>query len=173
MRADFVDSLTRDENDELLTTGEAAKLLGVTRQHVVDLANRGDLPVVWVGAHRRVRRSDLARQTVRPKSSTRDQRRSRWLGFALAGKLVEEPAILIGQARNRLVDHSDRPRNRWDQEWMKLLDGPVDQILDALTSDSIRSRELRQNNPFVGALSQEERHRVLSAFAEYSTKGPA
>ena len=38
----------------LLTTGEVAKLLGTSRQQVVNLCERGDLPFVMVGKHRRV-----------------------------------------------------------------------------------------------------------------------
>jgi excisionase family DNA binding protein len=38
----------------LLSTGEVAGLLGVSRQHVVDLCDRGDLIFVRVGSHRRV-----------------------------------------------------------------------------------------------------------------------
>jgi excisionase family DNA binding protein len=45
--------------DELLTTGEVAVLLGSSRQHVVDLWERGLLPYVRVGTHRRVRRADV------------------------------------------------------------------------------------------------------------------
>ena len=38
----------------MLRTGEAARRLGVSRQHVVELCNRGRLPYVTVGAHRRM-----------------------------------------------------------------------------------------------------------------------
>ena len=38
----------------MLRTGEAARRLGVSRQHVVDLCNQGRLPYITVGAHRRI-----------------------------------------------------------------------------------------------------------------------
>ncbi|WCE40601.1 helix-turn-helix domain-containing protein [Brevibacterium sp. BDJS002] len=41
-------------NDYWLTTGETAKRLGVSRQHVVDLCNRNELSFVKVGTHRRI-----------------------------------------------------------------------------------------------------------------------
>jgi len=44
---------------DLMSTGEAARLLGCSRQHVVDLCVRGVLPFVSVGSHRRVRRTDV------------------------------------------------------------------------------------------------------------------
>ena len=33
--------------DDLLATGKAAGLLGCSRQHVVDMCLRGELPYVW------------------------------------------------------------------------------------------------------------------------------
>jgi len=44
MRTALTEELTRAESERLLTTGEAARLLGTSRQHVVDLCTAGDLP---------------------------------------------------------------------------------------------------------------------------------
>jgi hypothetical protein len=55
MRALLDRGLTRpqvllvDLDDELLTTGEAAKLLDCSLQHVVDLCKNEDLPFTSVG----------------------------------------------------------------------------------------------------------------------------
>lgn len=64
----------------LLSTGDVAAILGVSRQHVVDLCDRGDLPYVMVGTHRRVLRSAVD-QIVEPhrRSLTREEERSLWL----------------------------------------------------------------------------------------------
>ena len=160
----------RGDSGEFLTTGEAAKLLNVSRQHIVDLCTNGDLPFVTVGTHRRVRRADLEQLRSRTERLTRDQERSLWLGHAIAGKLVANPAGVLGQARANLAQLQDRhPRGqarRWLDEWDSLLSGPLAAVLDALTSRSLRARELRQNSPFAGVLSDGERHRVLAAFGE-------
>ena len=68
MRTTLHETITRAESDELLTTGEAAKILNSSRQHVVDLCDRGDLSFTTTGRHRRVRRADV--ETLR----TRTQR---------------------------------------------------------------------------------------------------
>lgn len=45
--------------DELLTTGQAASMLGVSRTHVCSLVDAGTLPVEYRGTHRRLRTSDV------------------------------------------------------------------------------------------------------------------
>src|SRR4051794_22713558 len=55
---------------------------------------------------------------------------------------------------------------RWFDEWKRLLDGPLLELLEALTSPSPLSRELRRNTPFAGVLSEDERHRVRETFRQ-------
>ncbi|WP_019869015.1 helix-turn-helix domain-containing protein [Salinispora oceanensis] len=82
---------------ELLSTGRAAKLLGSSRQQVVNLCERGDLPFVRVGAHRKVRREHVE-ALLRPRQPlTRDQLKSLWLHQAVAGGLVCSRRRSVGQ----------------------------------------------------------------------------
>lgn len=153
--------------DGLLTTGEAARMLGVSRQHVVDLTVRGDLPFESVGTHRRVRLSDVERLRYGTTRMAADQRRSLRLAHAVAGKLVQDPEGVLAVARTNLGQMQSRhTRGRtaiWLRQWQDLIAGPVDELLEALTSPSPRARELRQNSPFAGVLSEDERAAVLQS----------
>lgn len=154
------------EVDELLTTGEVARLLGASRQHVVNLTERGDLAYEMSGAHRRVRRSDVDRLRYSTQRLSADQRRSLYLAFATAGKLVLHPE-LVELARENLAHmrtrHTRGRPAQWLNQWQRLLDGPLDELLLTLTSPSQRSRELRQNSPFAGVLTEDERLAALDA----------
>jgi excisionase family DNA binding protein len=151
------------DGDEFLSTGDVAKLLGVSRQHIVDLCDRGELPFEMAGTHRRIRRSDAEAARLGDLRMTRDQRRSLWLAYAVAASIVERPAIVIDAARRRAKELNAGSRaNRWTREWEAVLGRSVETVLDALTSTSLRSRELRQNTPFV--LPDRDRDRVLEAF---------
>lgn len=149
--------------DELLTTGQVAARLGCTRQHVVDLCERGDLPFVKVGTHRRIRARDL------PRTLTDDQRRSLWYHHAVAGALVADPAEVLGRARDNLESWLAKPSNRatpWLEEWQRILDEGVESVLDVMTSPTQRAADLRQSTPFAGVLARDERERVLQQWTD-------
>lgn len=170
MRTAFTDVVNDAETDDLLTTGEAAHLLGTSRQHVVDLCNAGDLPYRIIGKHRRVSRSDVEALRSGSTRLTRDQLRSLWLGYAVAGRVVEDPEETLARARRNLrhtLASATRGSARvWLTQWEQLLDGPLDQLLEALTSRSPRSRELRQNSPFAGVLDDAQRRIILENFSK-------
>ncbi|MGH8991544.1 MAG: helix-turn-helix domain-containing protein [Acidimicrobiia bacterium] len=165
----------RDE--ELLTTGQAARVLGSSRQHVVDLCSRGLLPHTSTGSHRRVRRSDLERLAASEPSRelTRDQRRSLWLHRAIAGRIAEDPERHLRTARANLkVMLTAHPRGQAAAQlaiWQRLLDGPVEAVLDVLCMSSPQAADLRQNTPFAGVLTDAERQAVLAAFRSTTRRG--
>jgi excisionase family DNA binding protein len=158
---------------QLLSTGEAARLLGSSRQHVVDMCTRGELPFRWVGRHRRIARSDIDRLLEYESTElTREQERSLWLHRAVVGRLMEQPDEILELARQNvmsLLGQQSRAgmTTHWLQQWLRVLDSGVDEVAEVLTSPNPLALELRQNSPFAGALPQETRARVLTAFVKH------
>lgn len=143
-------------------------LLRSSRQHVVDMCERGFLPYVKAGAHRRLRRADIE-AILRP-DLTRDQLKALWLHRAVAGRLVQDPDTVLAKAATNLERlrrvHPDGMAAMWLDRWRKVLSAGVEAVLDVLTSRAPEAIELRQNSPFAGALPEEQRRAVLAAFAD-------
>lgn len=167
MRTVTYDRITAYSDDELLTTGEAAKLLNSSRQHIVDLCEQGELPFATVGTHRRVLRADVEAIKARSQRLSRDQQRSLWLAYAIAGRIAREPETALKLATSNLEKMRKTSRgqaNRWLDEWERLLDGPVEKILEQLVSRASKGREMRQNAPFAGLLTESERQDMLASW---------
>lgn len=160
------------DNQERITTTEAAAILGCSRQQVVNLCDRGELPSTLVGRHRRLRRGDVERYAGRRSMGemTRDQLRSLWLHRAVAGRLALDPPLILRLARenaDRLLARGPASGSeRWLRRWLRLIDDGPEATMEALTSRSNAARELRQSSPFAGVLSEPERLAILDAFQE-------
>ena len=156
---------------ELLSVGEAAITLRVSRDRVVDLCARGLLPYVTDGTHRRVRRADVE-ALVRP-ALTREQLEQLWLHRAIAGKFVANPMALLAAATITLRRlrrlrrlHPEGHSWEWLDRWQAVIDSGAEAVLDALTSSAPYAIELRGTSPFTGILSEVERRTVLAALAD-------
>lgn len=156
----------------LLSTGEAAILLGSSRQHVVDLCESGQLANVKIGKHRRIERDTidafLRVPAFRP-GLRREQLASLWLHRAVAGRVVQDPANVLARARANLdlLSREHPSAGPWLDAWRRAVDGGPENVLQALTSPAESAVELRQNSPFAGVLDEAERRRVLDAFRHY------
>lgn len=163
--------MSRDH--ELLTTGQAAAVLGCSRQHVTDLCRSGALPFRTIGTHRRIARSDLLRfaagpSTDEPRDILRQRLRSLWLHRAVAGRLAEDPDTVLAVARANLERaRALHPRSEpWIDGWAVIMGDP-EAVMVRLTAPDPRSHELRQNSPFAGVLREDERARIMAAFADW------
>jgi hypothetical protein len=73
--------------------------------------------------------------------------------------------------RRPMVDEAQRKLRRWRDEgrvhpryvdaWEEVFALPMPEIRKAITADDERGRDLRQNSPFAGLLSEPERRKVL------------
>jgi hypothetical protein len=158
---------------ELIRTGTAAEILGTSRQHVADLVDRGILSNHGTNVHRRVIRHEV--EALATRESTRDDRQSLWLHAVVAGRVAKDPtsAFRIARANLRRIGRAHRQPSPWLARWQQLLDLGPEAVIRALVADTAESRELRQNSPFAGVLTDRERLRALDAFRATAQANPA
>lgn len=99
---------------------------------------------------------------------TREDRRSLALHRAIAAKLRRSPEEVLERARRnlrRMIDQHPGARDLLE-EWARILERPVEEIIDVVIDPRPHARELRQVTPFAGVLTAGERARVYSEFAE-------
>lgn len=94
----------------LLKIGDAAQILGMSRQHVVDLCDRGVLPSVRFGTHRRI--PQVAVEEFAQPPLTREEEKSLWLHHALLTSLLSNPDKVLATARDNLTRW--KPEQRGD-----------------------------------------------------------
>lgn len=160
------------EPRRLLSTGEVAILLGSSRQHVVDLCESGQLAYARIGKHRRIERDTIDAFLRVPEFRAglrREQLASLWLHRAVAGRVVQDPANVLAQARANLdqLSWTHPSAGPWLDGWRHALDAGPEEVLQVLTSPAESAVELRQNSPFAGVLEETDRSRVLDAFRQY------
>jgi excisionase family DNA binding protein len=156
--------------ETMLKTGEVARLLGVSRQHVANLCDRGEMEHVRVGTHRRVPRREVDR--LLGKRLTREEEKSLRLHQALLTPMLAEPDVVISKARDNLerwtsMHRPDGMTSRYFEEWRRVLDGGLDAVVDIVISPSQEARALRQNSPFAGVLPADTRLQVLRSFKDH------
>ena len=166
------------ESDDLLTTGQAAAILGVTPKHVVNLCDRGELAFTTAGTHRRIRRGDVLALTARGSGSnggpmTVDQVRSLWLHRAAAAHVARDPSRSLEQARTWIGTALAREPDgaRWLRQWLAVIDRGPEAVMRTMTAIDPLARELRQNSPWLAMLPERERTRILAAFRRTNMTG--
>ncbi|HIJ19679.1 MAG TPA: hypothetical protein HPP58_01390 [Deltaproteobacteria bacterium] len=77
------------------------------------------------------------------------------------------------RARPELISMVRENLDRWIDEngeipvlmeWQKILDSPVDNIIDVMVSPDEKGRHLRQSSPFCGILTSRERWKIYESF---------
>jgi excisionase family DNA binding protein len=146
---------------EMVTTGRAAEMLGVSPRTVARMIDRGQLEGYRIGGQRRVP------VTALPRSSHPDRGRvpsfSRLLGVLLASELIHDPDRAFEIARRNIGRQRERPTQSiaWTDRWERLVDASdVARIVEILTDPDDRSG-MRQTHPFRGLVSEEHRRSAL------------
>jgi hypothetical protein len=141
---------------ELWEAVEAERRAGRRGRHVLE-------PTMTAGRDRaeRMRVDDLTADVMSDADGHRlAELRSLAYHRALA-KRLRRP--MIDEARHVLWKWRDQGKidSRYAAQWEDILSRPVHEIRRTLEEDSQRSRDLRQNSPFAGMLSEPERRKIL------------
>ena len=140
-------------------------MLGVSRQHIVNLCLREEMPYTLVGTHRRIKRDDLDRIfALRP--TRREELLGLWWGRAVAGAVAKNPTVVIAGAQERLaaLRSSVPDSEHWWARWGRILREGPESVMATLTGLDQLSIELRACSPLTGVLTADERNAVLSSF---------
>ena len=83
----------------------------------------------------------------------------------IAAKLAENPKLIITKAKNNIFRWKKQQGldelNWYDLEWLKILDSPVEAIINVLIRSDEYSIHLRSSSPFAGVLSAKERWSII------------
>lgn len=154
---------------DVYRTGEAAEMLGVSRQHIVDLCESGQLEFVRVGTHRRVTRESIEVMSTKNRGWRSDgHQRSLALHALVVGKLMSNRDRVIKVAKRNLRKRRDSSSAPYTQEWERLIDGPVPALVFAMLDQSSKGDTLRSCTPFAGVLSEKELSDVNSTYRKGS-----
>ncbi|MBS9536020.1 helix-turn-helix domain-containing protein [Mycobacterium sp. M1] len=156
--------------ETLLRTGEAARRLGVSRQHIVDLCKQGKLPCVMVGTHRRIPESAVTTRITAAGHTPRNDgaQQSLWLHAALIPHLINEPDAVTAKARANLArgraSGADAHSELYAGEWEAILNAGPGCVIAVLLDPSEHATTLRSSSPFAGILPQDEVRAIKKAW---------
>lgn len=95
------------------------------------------------------------------------------LARRIAARVRSHPELIVVAHRNleRWCElHKDSPGLlRCDREWQAILKRPLEEVLEVLCAETEEGQRLRQNDPFVGILSDDEVKAVKRQFRHRET----
>lgn len=142
---------------DLYEAVEAQRRSGARTRHVLE-------PSILEGRERarRLNRRELVRGTEdsidlgHRLAELRSLAYHRALARRLRRPMVDEARHLVWRWRDE-----GKMDSRYAEQWESILSRPVRQIARAITADTPEARDLRQNSPFAGLLSEAERRKIL------------
>lgn len=157
-----VATVTTPEGRREVPLTELLNLLEEVEQHRRGSNSRPLTAVIRGRAKRSVDDIDIDR--LLPRKASRGHRVAEMQALAYHRLIAERlDAQLLDEARRRLRrwEASDRIDPRWAAEWTRVLAKSLSQVARTIAADTPRGRELRQTSPFAGALSEQERRRLV------------
>jgi hypothetical protein len=94
--------------------------------------------------------------------------RSVALHAAISERITREPG-LVDHARRRLRSSSTGggpAAQAYRDEWLRILDEPIERVVAFLREDTEHARALRQCTPFAGVIAPRERWRIWRSVRE-------
>jgi hypothetical protein len=140
---------------ELYEAVDRERQAGGRRKHVLE-------PSMSEGRDRagKLRAHELVPEDDDPEGHRRAERRAlayhRILGRRLRRPMVDDARHVLWQWRDE-----DKIDPRYAEQWEDVLSKPVAEVRRIIGEDSQALRDLRQNSPFAGMLSEAERRRLL------------
>lgn len=149
-----------------LSTGEAARLLGASRQHVATLCDRGLIACTRTGAHRRILSNELERYVATKRDLDPSHLLLLWVSRASAAHVAADPESAFKAARRRLVQQAEREPHatKLIRAWRKEIKAGPEAVMRVLTSIDPDAITLQSISPFRFLPSQAERDRIVAAF---------
>jgi hypothetical protein len=87
------------------------------------------------------------------------------MGKLIAEKLRADPSLVgVGIANIQRWNKMHGETTPADLEWLEILHGPLDTILDVLTSSAENATRLRSSHPFAGVVSLPERQVIFESY---------
>lgn len=156
---------------ELLSTGEVARLIGASRQHVVDLCDTGRMASFRVGKHRRVRRETVdAYLEEREQAHVADGSHllQLWSGRVQAAHVALDWGRARDLAMRRLAEMRGDNHLAWfADQWARVLAQGAEAVMETLTRRDDEAAVLQNSSPFTDLLSDDERSRITDAFIDW------
>jgi excisionase family DNA binding protein len=156
-------NMKRIPGEDDLTTSEAAHLLGMSRQHLADMCDRGEIVSYRVGTHRRIPRASAeGYSSERTRVLDPSQVLALRLGRAAAARIAVDPEAAFAIARKTIAERWDRhPESRaYLRRWQTVLDDGPEAAMRVLTGTDPESLSMQNMSPFIATVSETDRERI-------------
>jgi len=95
----------------------------------------------------------------------------------VAAHIAQDPEQVLDRARQNLARfesiHRDNGVRYWLERWRNVINQGPEAVMETLTSRTQDATDLRQNSPFPGVLSADERNKILDSFSKYWARSAA